>query len=118
MTKDQQIMELAKLDGWTFDPLVGYWRDSGGYAHGSSKPLPYLTSRDAIIPVIEKVREQTLGRSIRNHYRSFLIELWKICNPDHKFGWNSEHWIDCILANPQQLSEALLRSTGRWQETK
>ena len=100
MNKDEQIKALQQ------------------FGISESEAEKCLISRDAIIPVIEKVREQTFGRSIHNHYRSFLIELWKICNPDHKFGWNSEHWIDCILANPQQLAEALLRATGRWQETK
>ena len=92
MTKENQIRALAELDGWTFDPSVGYWRDENGYAHGSSDPLPYTTSYDAIIPLINK---QLVGIQI-----STMENL-------HIIYWN---------ATPPQLAEALLKAHGLWKD--
>jgi hypothetical protein len=77
----------------------------------------YLNNRDDIMLVVNKIKKETSGRSIKNTYRSFLIKLFIICNPDTKFEWDSQYWTNCITATPRQICEALLKAVGKWKKS-
>jgi len=97
MTTEQQIKALAELDGmyyFTADATrhyPGFWQNDKGQAFHE---LHYLTSYDAIIPLIQKqprdVRK-AMTQTFPNGHVSFTT-------------------------TPAQLGEALLRATGRWVE--
>jgi hypothetical protein len=107
MKDTEQIIELAKLDGFciTETRTKGFYscnKDSfyiGGYTFDViSQRLPsYLTSRDAIVPVIEKQSKDIM----------FKMHRWLMRTHTEEFTW---------LAPASELSEALLRATGLWKE--
>lgn len=68
----------------------------------------YLTSRDAIVPVIEK-QMKSYGDEL-----TFWTTLQRVVAD----GQTTPYSIDyrCIIATPSQLCEALLRATGKWIE--
>lgn len=113
MTDRDLIIAVAKLDGWVEACTVDRhgnkfyrriedkqengkeWRRFGDFPK-SHKPLPpYLTCRDAIIPVIEKQNEQ-----IKNLIQTEL----------------SFHYQYIFLADAKQLAIALVKATGGWKE--
>jgi hypothetical protein len=111
MKPEQQIKALAGLDGWkSVRKEDGWWNISpAGHHHpalcDSTHGYPdYLTSYDAIIPVIEK--------HLRNggYGDSHTIDAF-----DSTFG-SPCIWQDILTATPAQLCEALLRATGKWEE--
>ena len=117
MKTEQQIIELAKLDGFEDIRISGPFNTLGGSIVINEKRdwhrLPsYLTSRDAIIPLVEKVLERG------EMERLFARELHKLV---FKFPLN---WGDVqsvvdslrmfLYTTPAQLCEALLRATGKW----
>lgn len=99
--KDQdQIKALAELDGWKpchkhdnlgFPPQLNPNRDC------PQCYKPYLTSYDAIIPLIQKQSQEVKSKV------SVMIGL--------KHDWSA--WLS---KTPSQLCEALLRATGKWKE--
>lgn len=102
MTSQDQIKALAELDGWTnlcicsvgISLVVG-WRSGRIYQTSNpndfNEPVPaYLTSYDAIIPLIQK-QEQKIRLACHYHGDPIVIR-----------------------GTPAQLSEALLRATGKW----
>jgi len=104
MTNDDKIKALAELDGWVpfFHHDTGLWsmiNKEGcytGYQSGVSEEhcwrvcLPhYLTSYDAIIPLIQK---QPMG---------IRVTLEKNCT---------------VFDSAEQLCDALLLVTGKWKE--
>lgn len=102
MTTEQQIKALAELDGWKsrehISPIdnktvIGLWylKDT----QCVSILPPYLTSYDAIIPVIQKQTNEVKA------------DVW------FRLGCVNWGWLD---ATPAQLCEALLRATGKWEE--
>jgi hypothetical protein len=114
MTDDEIIIEVAKLDGWTFgdrvtDKKTGISWDvyRKGEQHGSIYvgTLPkYLTSRDAIMPVIEKQE---------NHVKVDLVHQLD----DGLFNnWQPSQVVAVLLSTPRQLCIALLKATGKWRE--
>lgn len=103
MTDTSIIIEVAKLDRWTFDEKVGYWRDSFGFAYGSSEPPQFTTSRDVIVPVIVKVcKDQAIRVSFLNTLRELIG------------GKVSD--FDLLVCEVKLLSIALLKATGKWKE--
>lgn len=87
MNEPDQIKAIAKLDYQDIRPIT------------KASPLPpYLTSRDAIISVIEKQ-----GEGVSETVKEFLIK---------------QNVRPTFLATPPQLCEALLRATGKWIEAK
>lgn len=125
MTDQSLIIAVAKLDEITFDALTGdVMVAPGRYEKPHPNHFkPYLTSRDAIIPVIEK--------------QDFTEEQWEVflrfCIPDEA------DWIACnkvwrderfrlqqsrlprafrllALLSAKQLSIALVKATGKWEE--
>lgn len=116
MNEQDQIRAIAELDGWVWhgdsawDTNLPYWKNKEGIAY---QWLPhYLTSYDAIIPVIQKQQETNLD--VRYAISYVLQSL--------RFGFNSKNLdhaeaTDLLLcASPSQLCEALLRATGKWIE--
>jgi len=95
MKPEQQIKALAELDG-----LVGRFQNiQHVLVKGVWHPVPpYLTSYDAIIPLIQKQTDE-VGWLLANHLKDIITE--------DRFVWQ---------ATPTQLCEALLRATGKWIE--
>ena len=99
MTPEDQIKAIAELDGYTIEE-----RGEGLTPHCRHKVKPlcglnqlqYLTSRDAIVPVIEKQPKE-----VRLHIASMLI----LAEDDVT-----------VFPSATQLSEALLRATGKWKD--
>lgn len=117
MTDNEIIIAVAKLDGWTgvqynssesfsTSGIIGIFPSSNT---GRFEIVPpYLTSRDAIIPVIKKHRG----------YHGRIA--WSLCisneNADEKESWTIEDCITILTATPKQLCIALLKATGKWEE--
>ena len=115
MTPEDQIKVIAELDGWTDVKfyVLGHKPD-GITALARSRSadyrcdLPdYLTSRDAIVPVIEKQSDEVLIDFIR-------ILLEDVLRQPHAGRYTQQ--LSILLAIPSQLCEALLRATGKWIE--
>lgn len=98
MIEQEQIKALAELDGWTeihqSTLLLEFGINNPVWAGRMPDKdflvaLPnYLTSYDAIIPLIQK------------------LGLWYECLQDYQIATPS----------PSQLCEALLRATGKWTD--
>ena len=88
MNEQEQIRAIAELDGYFTcdDPN-----------HDCGYPQNYLTSRDAIVPVIEKQPDE-----IKENVCDCL-------------DLSTKHIITA-LATPTELCEALLKSCGKWKE--
>jgi len=109
MTNEQQIKALAELDGWKFirvdkgpynnagfrvflnDTEKGGFSDFQGFecVHNMFNIPRYLSSYDAIIPLLRKQPESVL----------------------HKVADAMD-----IMTTPTQLAEALLRATNNWKD--
>jgi len=104
MTHQDQIKAIAELDGIKY--VAGEYGctcnvDNDGNAHYPSckigqprtKTKKYLTSRDAIIPVIEKC----IIAGLLGNGNDFILNT-------------------NILMSASQLSEAILKSVGKWKD--
>ena len=116
--KDQDIIKaIAELDGWLRNTALDYvcltcpgnetvkrimW-SKGQKSCCEDDFERYLTSRDAIIPVIEK--------QPRNIKQSFIAYLWDTLSGDDV---PNIRYCEAICATPRQLCEALLRANGKW----
>ena len=123
MNPQNQIKALAELDGWKQQEVFeSSFADSSKQVSAGTRwtkddslvylrKLPdYLTSYDAIIPLIQKQDVETK----RECYRRLHEHLWETdttttCRFTVDIG-------DFINFTPQQLCEALLRATGKWKE--
>ncbi len=102
MTEHEIIKAVAELDGITPIWFEGNKAWVAGFTDDSSIDFkPYLTSRDAIVPVIEK-----LGAADQR------IVAFKLIGCAGSF---EEIARQAMLATPSQLCEALLRATGKWK---
>ena len=99
MTIEKQMMAILELDG------------KGLYECPCGNCNPYLTSRDAIVPVIEKVcNTEELSRK-------FCYALFDILKRDGVVTTAfSFTWLIVIKATAKHLCEALLRATGKWKD--
>ena len=123
MTTQEQIKALAELDGWKqvtrscCEWVVTDYNGNGEYQHKDKvgferdgvfkflNNLPnYLTSYDAILPLIQKQPLEVKDFIARSFV--FLPNTFP-CNRDV---------IKMLMATPAQLCEALLRATGKWKE--
>lgn len=127
MTDQDQLIEIAKFDGWThikvpqkFNHLWapghvttrddGDWQHTDGYCCSFDCLPNYLTSRDAIVPVIEKHKEKRL------HIIGCLSDmLWPKDFPFENLLTVEHSWM-FLTATPRQLCEALLRATRKWKD--
>jgi len=105
MTNEQQIKALAKLDGWSgVQPNHVPRETMMGMPPNCERfelTKPYLTSYDAIIPLVQKQSYE-----VRNKiFSSFEKDT----------GWTAQALL-MLAATPAQLCEALLRATGKWVE--
>ena len=125
LTPEQKTRLLAELDGWTFhsskDNAQGfarpeYWLDSDGepyYCDAIQLPVKYLTSYDAIIPLVQKLDENLINKFIY----ALQIDILKRCpivGSDEAMFMASE--LDCwhqLKATPSQLCDAVLVATGK-----
>lgn len=118
MTEQDQIKAIAELDGWILEPSgkdsfnvfhAAFWRHPD--KQGEHTLPNYLYSRDAIIPVIEKVCIQK--HSYRGNFNAELFQL--TTNRNLSSAIKEPNFIFAALtASAAQLSEALLRATGKW----
>ena len=114
MTDTEQIIELAKLDGWKIgksqvgDPDFLYKVIDGEMDYDYPD---YLASRDAIVPVIEKCVDKLIIS-----WPTFLTSMQQY---QATLGGEAKIALLYIflIAPPRQLSEALLRATGKWKES-
>lgn len=96
MKQEDQIKAMAELDGWKqhakySDVMWNQYQE----AHILSDTLKqYLTSYDAIIPLIQRQSNE------------IKADAW------YRLGCINWGWLD---ATPSQLCEAILRSTGKWK---
>jgi hypothetical protein len=94
MTQQDQIKALAELDGWPEMPYADIKQ--------------YLTSYDAILPLVQKQQNIVVEQVICH-----CLDLGghepetKVCGMD---------LIGLFRMTPAQLCEALLRATGKWKE--
>lgn len=121
--KEQDIIKaVAELDGWQDIKEYCYTYDFAG-ERGEFKKTQgrdpsnlgelnnlkhYTTSRDAIVPVILKAIN-TPELEMRFNYA-----LYDIVNVSQKT--HAETYINAVLATPEQLCKALLRSTDKWKD--
>lgn len=117
MTTQEQIKALAELDGYvcidvspplryltpTGEPAFAYILGDSGWFWTSDTPS-YLASYDAIIPLIQKQDIQTRTKMVQQLELGFFDEL---------YWW---HASNVFVQTPAQLSEALLRATGKWKD--
>jgi hypothetical protein len=103
MKSEEQIKALAELDGCS-EPWLhmnGLWN----YTNSDGKTIlvrPYLTSYDAIIPVIQKQ-----GNEIA---KALVLEIVDGSELADYTGLRLFH------SSPTELCEALLRATGKWKD--
>ena len=125
MTPEDQIKAIAELDGFQLEPKGYFYYRNGdikgqfvgdSFTLGTKDEPNYLTSLDAIVPVIERATSD--GKVAQN----FMFELAKL-----KFGedWSVDNssllvggvsLLVYMLSTPCQLCEALLRATRKWIE--
>jgi hypothetical protein len=106
MTKEQQIVEIAKLDGFKLHPF--FFENHLMVRDGFEVHInffPYLTSRDAILPVIEKCHDAHLFVDVD------FIQYLQIHSQ-----WITEFNM-IVRVTSAQLCEAVLRATGKWQDS-
>lgn len=119
MTDTDILIEVAKLDGWIMVRelncyLIGKPPDEQLHEHyktahiptanGEWQLKPYLTSRDAIIPVIES-QSHTIIRLVVCYLINETLP-----------GIQIEDVALAMFTLPRQLCIALVKSTGRWKE--
>lgn len=104
MTEQEIIRAIAELDGYTDieltdDGICGLknGKRTGSLGCGLAYVPDYLTSRDAIVPVVEK-----------QHYT-----IQNCVDINLKLNASRYTW----LSTAPQLAEALLRATGKWKES-
>lgn len=122
MTEQDQIKALAELDGWHQQEVFeSSFADSTKQVSAGlrwtrmdslrfERKLPdYLTSYDAIIPLIQKQLDTV--------FNCFLDNLCIIKNSDDAEMDGSYSELRMMwMATPTQLCEALLRATGKWKD--
>lgn len=114
MSDNEIIIAVAKLDGYTIngpsndpsEPEGWCWDGKGNNCWFHE--LEYLTSRDTIIPVIEKVVTQ---------HEDFQRYLMMETKTSIGYGQcNGTAFVINICATPRQLCIALLKATGNWKD--
>lgn len=111
MTNEAMIRALAELDGWRMS-LHSEHRMANDEQEVCKMiaDFKYLTSYDAIIPLIQKQ-----GPIAQYQMVDFLCELMLEEYDGNDYVKQSDLSTLC-KATPSQLCEALLRATGKWIE--
>lgn len=111
MTDEQIIIALAKLDGYELQTRGDgtYWHPVHNKYFLKHEMPQYLTSRDAIIPVIEKLV------NTKDEVWNFSVNLSKVLTEKDE-DYQELSPVDYITATPKQFCIALLKATGKWEE--
>lgn len=129
MNQQDQIKALAELDGReiAYGEFVDIrQRESDGEPEilGHSPFPDYLTSYDAIIPLIQKQWKVSCPQN-KEWAVKFIQELYRLhTHPECEEIDLQDAFDDChqaiylamMVSMPAQLCEALLRATGKWKE--
>lgn len=120
MTDIEIIIAVAKLDGfappsgnerWNYNNQFAPYSISVDDLSGCKRWIdkPYLHSRDAIIPVIEKQDATTKTHLIYGiHHQVNIV--------DENEPWHTDDIVSILLATPRRLCIALLEATKKWKE--
>lgn len=116
MNDQQLIIVVAKLDGrninWDMDTELFYTINDR--TRTTIETPPYITCRDAIIPVIEKVYSK--DADTRKQFTAALnCELFPMGGDYMSIDLNEVLWM-IIHATPKQLAIALAKACGKWEE--
>lgn len=119
MTREEKIKVLAELDGWVHCYVTKYgvcgWLpvEQSGTIHGARGDnlckIPYLTSYDAIIPLVKK---RCAGNALME--QTFINEVERgICS-----GFHAARTVGFFLmaAEPEQLADALIKAVRKWKD--
>lgn len=116
MTDQSIIIAVAKLDGFTQldsmpNPMFALevCEYEAACCHTRASEFEYLTSRDAIIPVIEK---RITNPEIEKVFNYALYDLL----PKEVTEVNAMTYVMAVKATAKQLCIALLKATGKWME--
>jgi len=125
MTEHEQIKALAEMDGWKiyspgdFNPTPRWQYGHTGLVRTTDDLPDYLTSSDAIIPLIQKRITSMCWPSFQDALGLICAEtLSKSEGENHRYegdGSYQEAWL-IFQPTPAQLGEALLRATGKWKD--
>lgn len=132
MTKEQKLKAIAELDGCEMPPTwycgkcrcvvapIDVTNDErhdehhggcGNELHADYKP--YLTSYDAILPVIRKWCKT-------NGWASLMLEIMSIDDSEVSgndyLNWSFSKVLSLFELTPKQLSDALIKASGEWVE--
>jgi len=118
MTDQEIIIEVAKLDGWKENYCRGYGHiplnlHPTTNVYQDFKYLPYLTSRDAIVPVIERHQKMDNFEQVM---KQLNYEVLGFHGGQQTITLNYWALQRLVCANPRQLCIALLKATGKWKE--
>lgn len=107
MTQTEKIIALAELEGIKVRPYKSFSEVPIGVPLGegrfSWKLPPYLTSHDALQPLLEKVTEEQWG--------NMSMEVMKLGRtPFQSF---TEL---CLTLTPEQKADCILKACGKWKE--
>jgi hypothetical protein len=117
MTDNQIIIECAKLDGWIEEypnlpqKPIHYRKEFPDRYRivDDVRNLPnYLTSRDAIMPLVIKWCDRVERKAKFLDILKSILEI--------PLGAFLHETFALVTASPRQLCEALLRATGRWKD--
>jgi hypothetical protein len=108
MTNTDITKAVAELDGWKKTEGNTLYKNGVWIIPDAEQFPKYLTSRDAIIPVIEK-QDDTTQLKFMYHLRQ-IVAHDLLCEP------KEVDTCDLVLSFATQLCEALLRATGKWKD--
>ena len=113
MKPEDQIRALAELDNVEDIPERYEHAKQCTIQDCGSGFKPYLTSLDAVVPLIVKWCGDDGSR-----WDSFLYSLWEMLKIDSDTEENDAWRVYFQKTTPAQLCEALLRATGKWKDDK
>lgn len=109
MTNEQRQIAIAEFEGWKQVGKNKQWLNPSGGCDFAQNIPPYLTSRDAICEVVEKLDDLRL--------RKYAKHLQEVCYlhcvgivPDYRR--DLHNLAKLTLASPDQMADALLLTLG------
>lgn len=114
MTDTEIIIEITKLDDIMYEWCAGlqqnaYYSKLQKIWYPNQTNIPYLTSRDAIVPVVEKC---ITNPDIEHTFNYALYDSL----PKEDWDKNAMTYVMAVKATARQLCIALLKATGKWKE--
>lgn len=104
MTQTEKIIGLAELEGWK-PRAHGQWSQNSNLflCKKENELPPYLTSHDALQPLLDKMTEEQWGK--------MSMEVMKLGKKP--FQTFTEL---CLTLTPEQKTECILKACGKWKE--